>query len=1439
MFQEKGPKAMKLRKTLAIILSSALAATCIPHGVMAMDNAAELVSFEEETTEKEQDIDEEPVVTETEDAVEIVEKVDEPIKADTKEESTQEEELSEDKPASDVEIDDSEPASEEKKDEMADDVADIETEEKATESAAESEENHVQEELIVELLEMPSEQADYIEESYGDRVLDMYDICVPEDTEFPITISFDAFVTEDQEVMLYHFTGSEWEEIIPDEVNDGMITATFGSLSPVAVIDMTEDFTEYSFTYAVKVGCEEMGSVSAESDVVVSLEDAQVITAESAENYDFTGWFILDENGEYSLVSEDAEFTPYELSDTTFYAAFERGYEDQELSVEADGHKITALGYMPKGAVLSAEKINYTESYEELINEETGETDTKFVVYDAFDITITVDGDVWQPIDDETSVKIEISGIEIPEENNTETADIQVHRIADDESEVTKLEATVEKDIITFETEHFTVFTIGSNTYDSVNATDSWDLSKDQDGSIMAYFFEDENKLIISGSGQMKNFGFSSPFSSAVSNKDVTVEWVDADGITNIGGGLFHNKKCTITNLPNGITSIGQYTFRNCDNCVITEIPESVEAIGNNAFCGTGITTLTIHGNCKTIGTWAFQTCYLESLTLEEGIETIGDSAFNANRSEGWLGMTELVIPDSVTTISNGAFGYNRGITKISGGNGITSLGTNVFVVSQGSTTVNTTLITDNDILKDYDWVGDKRVVSIPKIITIDGTDYDVTNAVSWDISYAGNGALMAYYLEDDNLLIISGTGSMKTYVYNNTYGGEQSPIKDLSGYTVLWDDHGIASIGDYFFAAYTYGEDNTMTIESLPDGLMTIGQHAFSNCVNFNLDIPSSVKSIGLYAFADCSSLAIDHLPDGLTNLGSQAFTRCDSITSMTLPTNITTVPYMLFQHCQNLETLTLANGTTKIDGWAFSYCENLRSVNNMAQIQVIGERAFSGCISLQISEFPATLTSLGAYAYSGCTSIIEMDLSSVTGLSSIPTGVFSGCTGLENVIFQANITSIGDSSFRNCTNLALTSLPDSLTSIGNSAFYSCEALALTSFPDGLTSIDEYAFNSCNSLTQVDLSNCTALTNIGSNAFQHCKNLKKISLSGLTTVTVGDDAFAYCGTNNEGELVIDLSGCTGIADLSIIRSSYTAKSIDISGTSITTIPNSIFGYNWFWLERIELPDGLQSIGDHSFYNCTALTEINFEELTALEEIGPNAFAQCYCFETINLSNCASLTIGQKAFEDEYRLTSLTLPAGITVGSQAFADCYNLSEIVATGTGTIAEDSFGLMGYINSDMNPHTNYFLDDSYHSVVLPVKTTLTGDADWFDTHDFKANRRLVGDYTITLPMSIDLTYDGTGSWDIGYEVENNTNNWPVTVRPRDTNNVSVGYLMLRSDDNSNLKLSFPTTWFDGTSYDTGDNEGTITLSTNQTLTQEKTYTGSLTFQAGIYVD
>ena len=211
---------MKLRKVLAIILSSALAATCIPHGALAMDNAAELISAEEEVSEKE--VTEEPAEIENTDPEIKEDGVTETDEVVVKELPTQE---------------DAEVVSD-------DESADLKTE---PESTMDEQENMVtettvpDEELAVELLDMPEEQAEYITETYGEKVLDTYDISVPEDTQFPVTISFDASVTDDQEVLLYHFTGDEWEEITPDEVDEGLITATFNSLSPVAVVNITEE----------------------------------------------------------------------------------------------------------------------------------------------------------------------------------------------------------------------------------------------------------------------------------------------------------------------------------------------------------------------------------------------------------------------------------------------------------------------------------------------------------------------------------------------------------------------------------------------------------------------------------------------------------------------------------------------------------------------------------------------------------------------------------------------------------------------------------------------------------------------------------------------------------------------------------------------------------------------------------------------------------------------------------------------------------------------------------------------------------------------------------------------------------------------------------------------------------------------------------------------
>lgn len=75
---------------------------------------------------------------------------------------------------------------------------------------------------------------DYVE---GMQVVDVKEVSVPENTTFPVTISFEVpGVSADSRVGLLHYTAdNEWEKI-EAEAGDGTITGIFNSLSPVAFI---------------------------------------------------------------------------------------------------------------------------------------------------------------------------------------------------------------------------------------------------------------------------------------------------------------------------------------------------------------------------------------------------------------------------------------------------------------------------------------------------------------------------------------------------------------------------------------------------------------------------------------------------------------------------------------------------------------------------------------------------------------------------------------------------------------------------------------------------------------------------------------------------------------------------------------------------------------------------------------------------------------------------------------------------------------------------------------------------------------------------------------------------------------------------------------------------------------------------------------------------
>ena len=172
-----------------------------------------------------------------------------------------------------------------------------------------------------------------------------------------------------------------------------------------------------------------------------------------------------------------------------------------------------------------------------------------------------------------------------------------------------------------------------------------------------------------------------------------------------IGKGAFDG--CKFLNdvtCPNGneyITSIQEYTFRNCLKLARIEFPTNLISIEKAAFMGCEmLVKLKLPNTLAEIGSQAFQGCIrlldinippkvteiknntfkdcynLGSVELPEGLVSIGEYAFH----QCWINFTEVVIPDSVTSIGKYAFYDCQSLQQVDLSNSITTISEGTFM---------------------------------------------------------------------------------------------------------------------------------------------------------------------------------------------------------------------------------------------------------------------------------------------------------------------------------------------------------------------------------------------------------------------------------------------------------------------------------------------------------------------------------------------------------------------------------------------------------------------------------------------------------------------------------------------------------------------------------------------------------------------------------------
>ena len=186
------------------------------------------------------------------------------------------------------------------------------------------------------------------------------------------------------------------------------------------------------------------------------------------------------------------------------------------------------------------------------------------------------------------------------------------------------------------------------------------------------------------------------------------------NSVTTIGDNAFDGcTGLTSITIPNSVTSIGEYAFSSCSGLTSFPILNSVSSIGNNAFCHcSGLNTFTI-GDCVTnIGSQAFYNCSnLTSISFGNSIINFGSSVFKyctslnsvyINNLSSWCSntfsdsfsnplyyahhlfingdeVTDLIIPNDVTTINASLFYGCSYLNSVTIGNSVKNIGSSAF----------------------------------------------------------------------------------------------------------------------------------------------------------------------------------------------------------------------------------------------------------------------------------------------------------------------------------------------------------------------------------------------------------------------------------------------------------------------------------------------------------------------------------------------------------------------------------------------------------------------------------------------------------------------------------------------------------------------------------------------------------------------------------------
>ena len=699
---------------------------------------------------------------------------------------------------------------------------------------------------------------------------------------------------------------------------------------------------------------------------------------------------------------------------------------------------------------------------------------------------------------------------------------------------------------------------------------------------------------------------------------------------------------CKTTIIPNSVTSIGHDAFSGCSSLTEISIPDNITNIERFAFSGcTGLRNVTIPNSITAIGYGVFQNCSgLVGVVIPNSVTNIEDWAFG-----GCSNLENIKIPNSVTSIGYCAFRGCESLKNIEIPNSVKSIGGSTFTDCTGLT--NITIPNSVKSIGDWSFSGCSNLTSI---IIGDG------------VERIGE---YAFY-QSNNLRNVTIGSGIKHIASEAFY---LCGVTDLTMYAMQ-----APTLGDnVFFDDESYYKPTKVNL-TIPEGANYINADWLRYCNipnvrnedifyidNYGNALAYSKEEIGLtWIPYDVKRLYID---GNITSINADACSLRDSLEEVYINSAVKSIGDRAFEYCGNLDKVVLSESLTSIGDNAFRECGNLKKIFLPKSLNSIGDYAFNGT-QIEYFVIPQFVTSIGNYAF----------------------------TNSDNgtiVVFKSFVAPyIGDIDYRLnvCIPVGANSYPSSKFS--DIYYYESQQECCIRYNYAVDGIEMFVFGNAD-----NISSSSCINNY------YVSDTEKIVLTpdatGYNLITILPnikevDVLTY---KMEDRNLYTIEGANAIFKY---YEEEPDETILVAGCAITVIPegttkiyenafNSCYG-----LKSIKIPNSVKNIGYNAFYDCTSLSEVHTDNLSAWCDVEFN-----YALETNPLYYAGNLYLNGKlvtdliipndvtdihdcAFCGATGFATIEIPGNVKgIGYSSFKDCSNIKNVkIHDGVNSIGSHAF-------------------------------------------------------------------------------------------------------------------------------------------------------------------